>query len=143
VPSQSPIGVESVVLSVKTSSRAAFHLFHILQGGLCWTGQCHEICLALLRSPLIAHSQIVSPRIFTISERNKTRRKMRHLLVVAKSLLFVSVDPINASRIVASPILAGSGIQSELMTTDALHACNDCHISVIQFGLRMAWLYRF
>jgi hypothetical protein len=83
----------------------------------------------------------MSPRIFTISERKKNRRYMRHLLIAAKSLLFTSVDPVNASMIVASPILAGCGIHYEFMVTDALHACHDSHIAVIQFWKTMALLY--
>jgi hypothetical protein len=44
---------------------------------------------------------------------------------------------------VISPILAGCGIESEFMATDALQACKDYQIAVIQFGQTIAWLYRF
>jgi hypothetical protein len=66
---------------------------------------------------------------------------MRHLLIAARSLLFTSADPVNSSMIVVSPMLAGCGIQYEFMATDALHACNDSHIAVIQFKHRIAWIY--
>jgi hypothetical protein len=140
--SQSPIGAVSVVSSLKTIIRAALHLFHMVLGGFCWTGQCHVLRLALLRSPVLAHSLIVSIWIFTMSNRKNTRRYTRHLLISVKSLLFTSADPVNSSMMVISPILAGCGIQSEFMETDALQACKDSQIAVIQFVLRIAWMYQ-
>jgi hypothetical protein len=71
---QAPICVDSVDSSVKTSSSAAFHLFHMVWGGLCCTDQCQELCRSLQRSPLIAHYLILSPRMLTISERKNTQR---------------------------------------------------------------------
>jgi hypothetical protein len=40
------------------------------------------------------------------------------------------------------PIRADWGIQSKFMATVALQACKDSQIAVIQFGLRIAWLYQ-
>jgi hypothetical protein len=42
-----------------------------------------------------------------------------------KVLGFTSVDVVITSTIGMSPILAGCGVHSDLMGTDALHACND------------------
>jgi hypothetical protein len=41
-----------------------------------------------------------------------------------------------------SPIHAEWGIQSECMAAIALQACKYYQIAVIQFGQRIAWLYR-
>jgi hypothetical protein len=68
---------------------------------------------------------------------------MRHMLISVKSLLFTSADPVNSSMMVISPILAGCGIRSEFIAADALHACKDSQIAVIQFRQRIAWLYQF
>jgi hypothetical protein len=49
---------------------------------------------------------------------------------------------VNSSMMVISPSLAGCGIQYEFTATDELQVCKDSQIAVIQFGQRIAWLYR-
>jgi hypothetical protein len=65
---------------------------------------------------------------------------MRHLLIADRLLCFTRVDAVSVSMIGMLPSLAVRGIYSELMDTEALHACYDSHIYVIQLGQRMACL---
>jgi hypothetical protein len=59
---------------------------------------------------------------------------------VYRLLCFTHVDAISVSNIGMSPSLSGWEIHYELMDTEALHACNDSHIAVIQLGQRMVCL---
>jgi hypothetical protein len=62
--------------------------------------------------------------------------------MAAKVLGFMCVDADIASMIGMSPIIAGCGVHSDLMHTDALHACNESHMAAIHLGKRIAGMYR-
>jgi hypothetical protein len=135
------MGVVSVDSSVKTSSSAYFHVLHIVWGGLCLTGQCHEMCRSLHHYILIAHSSILPHRMLAMLEMKNTRRHIQHILMAAKVLWFTCVDVVSASMIGMSPILARYRVHSDLMDMYALHACNESHKVIIKLGRRILGLY--
>jgi hypothetical protein len=65
---------------------------------------------------------------------------MRHMLIADRLMSFTCIDAVSASMIGMFPSLVGWGGHSEFMETEALRACNDSHIAVIQLRQRMACL---
>jgi hypothetical protein len=62
--------------------------------------------------------------------------------MAAGVLGFTCVDAVSTSMIGMSPILSRCGVYSDLMDMDALHACYESHVALVQLGQMKVGLYR-